>query len=65
MIKVKNDICDKCGMEIDVPDYDETRPMSGFFKKYERASEDEKPKMRERATGIEKTRGRERAIIPE
>jgi len=37
MIKVKNDICDRCGMEIEVPDFDETRPMSVYFSKWERA----------------------------
>jgi len=37
MVKVPNETCDKCGMEIEVPDLDETRPMSAYFPKWERA----------------------------
>ena len=37
MIKIKNEICGKCGMEIEIPDYDETRPISEYFPKWERA----------------------------
>jgi hypothetical protein len=36
MIKVKNHICSKCGLPIEVPDYDETRPISEYFPKWER-----------------------------
>jgi len=36
-MKIKNETCDKCGMEIEVPDYDETQPMSGYFPKWQRA----------------------------
>ena len=36
-MKIKNETCDKCGMEIKVPEYDVTRPMSEYFPKWERA----------------------------
>ena len=37
MVKVKNHICSKCGMEIELPDFDETKPISEYFPKWERA----------------------------
>ncbi|GAI80740.1 unnamed protein product [marine sediment metagenome] len=37
MIKTPNETCDKCGMEIEVPDYDETQPISKYFPKWQRA----------------------------
>ncbi|MBA7483034.1 hypothetical protein ES705_42160 [subsurface metagenome] len=37
MIKVKNHICTKCRMEVELPDFDETRPVSEYFPKWERA----------------------------
>ena len=37
MIKVKSHICTKCGMEVELPDFDETKPVSEYFKKWERA----------------------------
>ncbi len=37
MTKVKNHICDKCGMAIKVPDFDETQPMDKYWLKWERA----------------------------
>ena len=37
MIKVKNHICSKCSMEVEVPDFDDTRPISEYFPKWERA----------------------------
>jgi len=36
-VKIKNHICTKCGMEIELPDFDETRPISEYFPKWERA----------------------------
>ena len=36
-MKIKNEPCSKCGVEIEVPDYDETRPISEYFPKWERA----------------------------
>ena len=36
MIKVKNHICTKCGTEIELPDFDETQPISEYFPKWER-----------------------------
>ena len=36
-MKLKDHICTKCGMAIEVPDYDETRPISEYFPKWERA----------------------------
>jgi len=36
-MKTKNHICTKCGMEIELPDFNETRPISEYFPKSERA----------------------------
>jgi len=36
-MKLKNHICTKCGMEIELPDFDETQPISEYFPKWERA----------------------------
>ncbi|MBA7567358.1 hypothetical protein ES708_09069 [subsurface metagenome] len=36
-MKVRNDICDKCGMEIEVPDYDVRQPFYDYRPKLERA----------------------------
>jgi len=36
MIKIKNEVCTKCDMEIKLPDYDETRAVSEYFPKWER-----------------------------
>jgi len=36
-MKVANHICTKCGMKVEVPDYDETRPLYEHFRKRERA----------------------------
>jgi len=36
-MKPKNHICSKCGMEVEVPDVDEKKPMSEYWPKYERA----------------------------
>jgi len=36
-MKPKNHICTKCRMEVEVPDLDETKPMSEYWPKYERA----------------------------
>ena len=36
-MKLKNHICSKCGMEIELPDFDaETQPISEYFPKWER-----------------------------
>ena len=37
MVKVKNHVCSKCNMEVEVPDFDETKPMSEYWPKWERA----------------------------
>ncbi len=36
-MKIKNETCDKCGMAVELPDFDETRPISEYFPKWERA----------------------------
>jgi len=36
VIKVKNHTCTKCGMEIELPDFDEMEPISEYFPKWER-----------------------------
>ena len=36
-MKIKNETCDKCGMKIEVPDCDETRPISEYLPRWERA----------------------------
>ena len=36
-MKIKNETCNKCGIDIETPDYDETRPISEYFPKWERA----------------------------
>jgi hypothetical protein len=36
-MKVRNDICDKCGMEIEVPDYDMRQPFYDYRPELERA----------------------------
>lgn len=37
MVKVPNETCDKCGMEIEVPDYDMRPPFHDYRPKRERA----------------------------
>ena len=36
-MKLKDHICTKCGMKIKLPEFDETRPISEYFPKWERA----------------------------
>ncbi len=36
-MKPKSEFCDKCGMEFELPDVDETKPMSQYWPKYQRA----------------------------
>ena len=36
-MKVANHICTKCGMAIEIPEFDDTRPVSEYFRKCERA----------------------------
>ncbi|MBA7713730.1 hypothetical protein ES703_122740 [subsurface metagenome] len=36
-MKIKNETCDKCGMEFEVPEFDEERPVSEYFPKWDRA----------------------------
>ena len=35
-MKIKDHICSKCGMAVEVPDFDETRSISEYFPKWER-----------------------------
>ena len=35
-MKLKNHICTKCGMEIELPEFDEAQPISEYFPKWER-----------------------------
>jgi len=37
VVKVANHICTKCGMTVEMPDFDETRPLYEHFRKCERA----------------------------
>ena len=37
MMRIKNETCSKCGMELELPDYDETKPISEYFPRWERA----------------------------
>lgn len=37
VMKVANHICTKCGMAVEMPDYDDTQPLYEFFPKCERA----------------------------
>ena len=36
-MKLKDHICTKCGMAIESPEFDDTRPVSEYFPKCERA----------------------------
>ena len=36
-MKVASHICTKCGMEVELPDYDETRPIYQYWPKVDRA----------------------------
>jgi hypothetical protein len=36
-MKVRNHICAKCGMEVELPDFDETRPLYEYRRKMDRA----------------------------
>ena len=35
MVKVKDHICTKCGVNIKLPDFDETKPISEYFRRWE------------------------------
>ncbi len=37
MIKVKNEVCLECGMEIELPDFDISQPFYEYMPKWERA----------------------------